>query len=268
MSEEFTGTKPVSVAIPSEGEEFEPSFEDFNFSTAEPALEEPSFEDFDFGDAADTEEPSFEDFNFGGEPPVVKNPRDSFVDFLKKERLFGSVTNAMGTGGDNDKIWWDKNGILNLPNLRRQTTADGIKDKTFVFPNAPGADFMADKANKVWEGLNALPDTLPNFLGDRMNDTALLSNPKEIRGLFNKFREEGGHSEWEISQMWSDVNAIYTPMGKEEDYRVLSDGVMLPNQNNHAWLDRDKATQLINASKANPESKARLLESVDELAAH
>ena len=267
MSEEFTGTKPVSVAIPSEGEEFEPSFEDFNFSTAEPALEEPSFEDFDFGDAADTEEPSFEDFNFGGEPPVVKNPRDSFVDFLKKERLFGSVTNAMGTGGDNDKIWWDKNGILNLPNLRRQTTADGIKDKTFVFPNAPGADFMADKANKVWEGLNALPDTLPNFLGDRMNDTALLSNPKEIRGLFNKFREEGGHSEWEISQMWSDVNAIYTPMGKEEDYRVLSDGVMLPNQNNHAWLDRDKATQLINASKANPESKARLLESVDELAA-
>ena len=243
MSEEFTGTKPVSVAIPSEGEEFEPSFEDFNFSTAEPALEEPSFEDFDFGDAADTEEPSFEDFNFGGEPPVVKNPRDSFVDFLKKEDLFGSVTNAMGTGGDNDKIWWDKNGILNLPNLRKRTNS------------------------KLWEGLNALPDTLPNFLGDRMNDTALLSNPKEIRGLFNKFREEGGHSEWEISQMWSDVNAIYTPMDKEEDYRVLSDGVMLPNQNNHAWLDRDKATQLINASKANPESKARLLESVDELAA-
>ena len=166
-------------------------------------------------------------------------------DRLKKGKFLRSATTAMGSGAEG---------------LSRNQ--DGTWSAPFMLPDVEGDGILS----KVGTGLRAIG----NFVGQKtgMRSDGLFQNPwheEEINQTLYGFQKDFNLSDDEVKTAWSDMQAIYKPMDEQESLRTLSDGRILPNPANPAWLDKDLAEATILTSGGSEAEKQHYLANLDEL---
>ena len=120
--------------------------------------------------------------------------------------------------------------------------------------------------SKVGTGLRSIGNFAGQMTG--MRSDGLFQNPwheEEINQTLYGFQKDFNLSDEEVQTAWSDMQQIYKPMDEAEPLRTLSDGRILPNPANPAWLDKDLAEATILTSGGSEAEKQHYLANLDEL---
>lgn len=166
-------------------------------------------------------------------------------DRLKKNRFLRSASTAMGS--DTEGIRRNADGTWSTPYMKQDIEGDGILSKVGTGLNAI-ASFIGQKTGMRSDGLGQDPAT----------ETA-------INDMLYGFQKDFNLSDEEVQTAWKDMQAIYKPMDEAEPLRTLSDGRILPNPANPAWLDKDLAEATILTSGGSEAEKQHYLANLDEL---
>lgn len=139
---------------------------------------------------------------------------------------------------------------------------DGTWKAPYVVQEIEGKGFFT----KLAAGLQ----TIDAFIGQKTGRTTdSMWQDEGTRENFNKtinsVMEDYNLTKEEMETAWKDLQAIHRPMDEAEPLRTLSDGRILPNPANPAWLDTELAEATIRTSSGSEEEKRYLIENLEEL---
>lgn len=167
---------------------------------------------------------------------------------LEDWNFLATASNAMTTKGAPEKA------------LNRRTD-DGLWDAPAITKGDRFGDSLPGKL------LSAVDEAGTSFFQRFGTRSAQSSQDADVQEMLRQFQTENNLTDEQVQTAWSDFGNLardWTP--DETPVRVLSDGSLVPNLANSAFLDPVKAEKLINESSASPAEKVKLISSLGEVA--
>lgn len=170
--------------------------------------------------------------------PTRVEQQKAFEQMLKDNLLFPAFTSAAHHAVDK-RMFRNPDGSWNLPYLKK---VDGWKS-VLTTPTLGPTQSMGAR-NDLWGANN---------------------DPEGTQAVFRKFQKDNNLSDSEMVALWNDNVNVYRPWDENEKVRVLSDGVLLPNMNESAWLDTEAAIKIIRTATAPEDTKTATLLALGEI---